>query len=482
MVYAVKAYEGDGADYLKLRLICGLCLAVCLMTMQFGCAVSPYKVSNDVREAEIAYGKAAHVSLESFFGFYKHDVLQGYVQRVGEQLAVLSQRGDIIYRFTVIDSAEVSVFSLPGGYVYISRGLLALLNSEAQLAAVLALQVGHIVSGHVSAKFIVDNVGVQPGIAGAELAYYKGPFVVPSVYGVITEIIGRGYGLSRELEAYQLAAGYLTKANYPANALLGLYDVLSRESDKAYLITPVNVTAWLGAGFRERLVNIVSEYAWNGREPVAIINREQRFFSRLKGVRIDDNDLTRFKKGRVTHQEMGLGVTMPQGWLSVWGANLIFAYPSNLDGYIKLSPIVKNPGRALSEKISAIKALSPQAWLTEERLTVWGLRKVVQAVIEVNEQLYLIEASAKAEEVWEDYYPQFQQVMATIESLPSSGGQGKAEKNELALLVVSKPTTLEALMAKNKIYAHSDLTWIRYLNQLNESDSVKVGQYIKVTK
>ncbi|NIN35007.1 MAG: M48 family metalloprotease, partial [Gammaproteobacteria bacterium] len=76
--------------------------------------------------------------------------LQGYVQYVGEKVAAASHRPDLEYSFTVLDSPEVNAFALPGGFIYITRGLMAYLNTEGELAAVLGHEIGHVTARHAA--------------------------------------------------------------------------------------------------------------------------------------------------------------------------------------------------------------------------------------------------------------------------------------------------------------------------------------------
>ena len=80
--------------------------------------------------------------------FIKINLLQGYVQSIGESLAANSHRPNLVYRFTVLDSPDINAFALPGGYIYINRGLMAYLSSEEELAAVLGHEIGHVTARH----------------------------------------------------------------------------------------------------------------------------------------------------------------------------------------------------------------------------------------------------------------------------------------------------------------------------------------------
>ena len=97
---------------------------------------------------ELALGQQAHRQILQEYTPYADTALQQYVDTVGQQLAAVSHRPELTYTFTVLDSTEINAFALPGGYVYITRGLLAYLNSEAELAAVLGHEIGHVTARH----------------------------------------------------------------------------------------------------------------------------------------------------------------------------------------------------------------------------------------------------------------------------------------------------------------------------------------------
>jgi len=111
---------------------------VVLTLLLAGCSTNPVTgrpelVSMSPEEEQTA-GDEAHEALLQDYATYADRALQAYVNRVGQRLAAVSHRPELTYRFTVLDSPEINAFALPGGYVYITRGLLAYLNSEAELA------------------------------------------------------------------------------------------------------------------------------------------------------------------------------------------------------------------------------------------------------------------------------------------------------------------------------------------------------------
>src|SRR5690606_36518792 len=115
------------------------------------CAANPTGGADFVlmsERAELEKGKELHEEMLKESTVYQDEKLAAYVDRIGQKLAAISHRPELEYQFTIIDSPDVNAYALPGGYVYITRGLMTYLTSEAQLAAVLGHEIGHITARH----------------------------------------------------------------------------------------------------------------------------------------------------------------------------------------------------------------------------------------------------------------------------------------------------------------------------------------------
>ena len=98
--------------------------------------------------SEIAEGRKAHEEVLQEYGVYANPRLQAYVNELGQRLAKQSHRKNLEWHFTVLDSPEINAFALPGGYVYVTRGLMAHMESEADLAGVIGHEIGHVTARH----------------------------------------------------------------------------------------------------------------------------------------------------------------------------------------------------------------------------------------------------------------------------------------------------------------------------------------------
>ena len=106
-----------------------------------------------------------HPKILQQYGRYNDEQLQAYVNDVGQRLAAKGDRPELTYTFTVLDSQETNAFALPGGYIYITRGIMSYLNSEAELSAVLGHEIGHVTARHA----VRQQAGATAAGVGATL-------------------------------------------------------------------------------------------------------------------------------------------------------------------------------------------------------------------------------------------------------------------------------------------------------------------------
>jgi len=178
---------------------------------------------------EIRTGRQADVEVKKEYGIYESPELQRYVNEVGQRMARTSHRPQLAYHFTVVDSPEINAFALPGGYVYITRGLLAYLNSEAELAAVLGHEIGHVTARHSVQQYsaaTAANVGATIlGVLVPQLGGQAGQTVV----GLLGNSLLSGYSRDHELEADRLGAEYLARSGYNPQAMIKVIGVLKNQ-------------------------------------------------------------------------------------------------------------------------------------------------------------------------------------------------------------------------------------------------------------
>lgn len=210
-----------------IRKISGLVLV--LLVMQ-GCATNPVTGKQDVvlmsEQQEIAMGQKYHKEIMKQYKRYDDPVLQNYVEKIGERLAAKSHRENLIFHFTLLDSPEVNAFALPGGYVYITRGIMAYMTEEAHLAGVLGHEIGHITARHGVRQ---QTQGMLAGILGAAVAIGTGNRQLAEASNMLGAAIVRGYGRKHELESDRLGAEYIAKNGYDPEDMIDVVGILKNQ-------------------------------------------------------------------------------------------------------------------------------------------------------------------------------------------------------------------------------------------------------------
>lgn len=195
-----------------------------------GCSSNPVTGKKDFslisKDQEIAMGAQGHRDVLRTMKRYNNPGLQAYVNGIGQALARKSHRNKIRYTFTVLDDSTVNAFALPGGYIYITTGLMAYLNSEAELAGVLGHEIGHVTARHgvkqqsasIASAILIDIISKRAGNDGKSLSQFG------------TALI-RGYGRDHELQADKLGAQYLARVGYQPKSMIDVVSVLKAQEE-----------------------------------------------------------------------------------------------------------------------------------------------------------------------------------------------------------------------------------------------------------
>ena len=226
-------------------------ISLALLSLTFSaslssCAVNPATgapnmvLMTEKREKEI--GAEEHQKVIDSMPLYNDPQLLAYVNEVGQRMAAVSHRPDLEYQFFIIDSPEINAFALPGGYVYVNRGLLTFMNTEAELAAVLGHEIGHITARHaVQQQARTGIANVASTVGGFVTAVATGSGYIGSQISQVTSIWAQtglsGFGREHELEADQLGAEYLYEAGYDPKAVIDVITVLKNQEDFTRLST-----------------------------------------------------------------------------------------------------------------------------------------------------------------------------------------------------------------------------------------------------
>lgn len=290
-----------------------------------GCATNPVTGRQDLvlmsEQQELALGQQAHQEILKRYRVYPDAKLQRYVADVGQRVAANAHRKNLSYHFTLLDSTEINAFALPGGYMYITRGLLAYLNSEAELAAVLGHELGHVTARHsVRQQSTAQAASLGTGLLSIffpQLGYAG----LNQTINLLGTALLRGYGREMELEADGLGAEYLARAGYDPNAMLAVIAALKNQEvfDRELAVAEGRQPRAYHGLFAthpsndQRLAEAVASgrrFQTDGGE-----THRDRFLDHLDGLVFGDDPREGVVRGRYYyHGDLGFKLDLPDGW------------------------------------------------------------------------------------------------------------------------------------------------------------------------
>ncbi len=290
-------------------------LMVCALSVA-GCSTNPATGKKQLafvsEEQEIAMGREADQQISQQLGLYDDPELQAYVSQLGKRLAADSERPNLPWTFRVVDDPIVNAFALPGGYIYVTRGLMSHLTSEAELVSVLGHEIGHVTGRHSveqMSKQQLAQVGLIAGmILRPELANY-GDLAQQGLGLMFLK-----YGRDDEREADDLGLRYMARENYDPREMVQVFEVLKRVSDQQ---GQGRIPGWLSThpAPENRMQRMSSQVAeLNADFSKATVGRE-RYLSRIDNLAFGQNPREGYFLGnRFIQPELGFEIRFPEGW------------------------------------------------------------------------------------------------------------------------------------------------------------------------
>ena len=332
---------------------------------------------------EIAAGQKAHSQVLQEYGVVKNTQLQAYVNDLGQRLARQSHRSQLQWHFTLLDSPEINAFALPGGYVYVTRGIMAYMENEADLAGVMGHEIGHVTARHgaqratreqnaglgVLAASVLGAVLESQGIAGAG-----------QVASQVSQTAAAGYiatyGRDQELQADSLGAEYLSRSNFDPRNMVSVISVLKDQerfaADQARAegrAAPAQ-NSWLASHPSndqrlQTITQLAAQYKGNYSD-----DGRARYLQAINGMNFGDGADQGVTRGRnFYHEPLGLAITAPAGWKIQNGAEQLTLLNPALDAALVMKTVPSQAGKTHEEIIRNL--LKPNDGRSE-RLTING--------------------------------------------------------------------------------------------------------------
>ena len=289
-------------------------LLAAALALSAACATNPVTGKKQVsllsEAEELAIGQQQDAEIRREMGVYDDQNLQRYVSDIGQAIARNSHRPNLPWSFTIVDSPAINAFALPGGYVYVTRGILAYLDDESELAGVLGHEIGHVTARHAAQAYTRQ--------AEANLGLMILSIFVPSTQP-FTDLSATGLGVlflrhgrEAELEADRLGVEYGSGAGYDPAGVPRFLATLARVSALSERGMPNWLSTHPDPGLRvTRAEPVANKFVSADAKKV---NHDQ-YLERINGLVFGDNPKDGIVRGsEFLHPLLRIGVKFPDGW------------------------------------------------------------------------------------------------------------------------------------------------------------------------
>jgi predicted Zn-dependent protease len=326
------------------------------------CATNPVTGKRELslvsEQQEIQMGQQGAQQVAQEIGLINDQALQNYLQGIGAALAAKSERPNLPWTFRAVDDPSPNAFALPGGYIFVTRGLLDLMNNEAELASV----VGHEI-GHVTARHSVQQMSQQQ-LAG--LALGVGAILSPTVAqlgGIAQQGLGLlflKYGRDDERQADDLGFRYALTQGYDVRYMDDVFRSLQRLGE-ASKQSPLPTWMATHPGEAERIQTIDAKLAQ--LQPAQLANARvnaQQYMQRINGLVYGQNPRNGFFQGNTFyHPDLRFQITMPSGWQGQNLTQAVVAVSQQQDAIIQLTLAQGNSPEAAARTFLSQQGIQP---------------------------------------------------------------------------------------------------------------------------
>lgn len=311
------------------RWVSALLVVLMLALVTSGCATGVNPVSGNRRafgyswEEELRLGQQADQQIAQQYGVYDDPEMQEYVERIGQEIleeshmrraSTPAQFRETEFTFRVLDSPVVNAFALPGGYVYVTRGLMAHINNEAQLAVVLGHEIAHVAARHASqqaARQQFAQLGLIAGAIGGELAGLPGGDIL-QLGGQATQLLFLRYGRDNERESDRLGVEYAARKGYAVGEASKFFESLDRIREQSGQSLPTWQSSHPDPGERQQsMLQLAEQWRAELQQPLDVINQEP-YYAVLDGVVVGENPRQGFTEdGMFYHPDLRFQFPVP---------------------------------------------------------------------------------------------------------------------------------------------------------------------------
>jgi predicted Zn-dependent protease len=298
--------------YLNMSVMIAIIALIC------SCAVNPVTGKRQlmlVSEAqEIQMGQEYDPQVIASFGEYTNDNLLAFVQGKGTEMGKISHRPNLEYHLRVLDSPVVNAFAVPGGYIYLTRGILAQLNNEAELVGIIGHELGHIAARHTVSQQSKQQLGQMILIGGMIASEKFANYAQYAMQGM--QLLFLSFSREDERQADQLSVEYSSKIDYDAHKMADFFEVLNKmslASNQAGIPTFLSTHPDPGDRY-----NDVNRQAGEWQDSLKYLTWKvngNEYLKLIDGIVYGEDPRQGYKEGNVFyHPELKFRFTFPAGW------------------------------------------------------------------------------------------------------------------------------------------------------------------------
>ncbi len=454
------------------------------------------------QEAQI--GQKEHPKiLEQFGGAYAEKAeLSPYVNSIGQFLASTGERPDVKFTFTVLNSPDVNAFAVPGGYVYVTRGLMALANNEAEFASVVGHEIGHINARH-TAERIGQAQQTQIGVLGAVLlggliGGQSGADLAGGLASQYGQVRLAGYSQEQEFEADLLGVRYMKRATYDPQASARFLAALRAQSQlEAQLAGKdpniVDDQNMLASHPRtiDRVQRAIAQS--DGAVPNAMLERDV-YLAKIDGIMFGDDPSQGVIVGqRFVHPPLRFAFEVPSGYklvnlpdvVGIKGpkgtiGNLVLADPQPSGSLTAALQNYDPKGNIILKGIEPLTINGMEAAAGLARINTKSGAANYRAVLirhpsgKVYEFVFLSLADLGAR-----YDNDFRDTAFSFRQINASEAAQYNKPQRIRVVTVQPGDTIQSL-ANRMVVADAKEQWFRVLNGLDNGSQLQAGQKVKI--
>ena len=453
-----------------------------------GCARNPATGHNELmlvsESQEIAMGQQYDSQVVATIGLYPDPALQSYIQTLGKRLAATSERPNLPWTFRVVDDPAVNAFAVPGGFVYVTRGILAHMNNEAQLASVVGHEIGHVTARHTAAEMSKEQLAtlglVVGSIASKQVAQYAG------VAQQALSVLFLKFSRDNENQADELGVRYSSRANFDSREMVNVMRVLDKLSASSGGRLPEWLSTHPDPGNRvEHITSLISKQQTDFAG--ATINRES-YERRLDGIMFGQNPREGFFKNGVFYQpDLRFSFTFPSGWRVMNSKQAVAGQSPQQDAIIELT---LSPGSSADEAARAFLSTEGIQAGTVTRGNVHGLTASAAPFaatteqgtlrgsamfIEYNNHVYRLLAYSP-EQRWGNYQAVAQQTLTSFGPV-NDPAVLNVQPQHLSLFTLDRRTTIADLARQRP--SPAPVATLALINQVEENEQLEPGRIMK---